>query len=494
MADKQSQSMTKAQLIAEIEKLKHREALFEAIERVAQIGRFEWDYEKSRLRSCSKEYAAIFNMSVEEVMAAQASWEKVLEQIHPEDLEQYRNNVVLLSDDESVDFKYRIVRNDGQIRHIHEIDIIDIKNNGEKLNSFGLLQDITDLHEHERDLEYRDTLSQQAEAITEIGHFIFDEKNEHYLFVSPGLARIYGVSSEEYMRNVQSTEDDLADVYDEDRERLEDAYEQFNEDAKDFSMEYRLWRADGELRWVRELNAAQLFEDGKVVHSLGVMQDITARKNTEMQLLQAKETLEATVEERTLELADTVLKLQDEIVERNKIAAELEFLANHDALTGLPSLRLCKDRLDRSLADSRRSKQMSVVLFLDLDGFKEVNDTYGHEYGDIVLKTTADRIKAEIRETDTVARIGGDEFVIILSRIPDQNIIKRVAANVIAQISQFIQIGNNEITIGASIGIAVYPEDGTTSDTLIRQADQAMYLIKRSGKNNFGFAHSSLLN
>ena len=148
-----------------------------------------------------------------------------------------------------------------------------------------------------------------------------------------------------------------------------------------------------------------------------MLQDITAQKTAEQEIIDARDTLEQQVVERTHELANTVKQLQVEIEEREKIAGELDFLANHDALTGLPSLRLCKDRLDQSLIAARRNRQTSAVMFLDLDGFKEINDEHGHEFGDKVLKVTADRIKAEIRESDTVARIGGDEFVIILSKI-----------------------------------------------------------------------------
>jgi len=186
--------------------------------------------------------------------------------------------------------------------------------------------------------------------------------------------------------------------------------------------------------------------------------------------------------------------LQEEIVEREKISAELKFLANHDALTGLPSLRLCKDRLERSLIESRRSQKMTAVMFVDLDGFKIVNDTYGHEFGDIVLRTTAERIKAEIREVDTVARIGGDEFIIIMSSVPSLGIVERVAANLIEQISQTIQLNQREVSVGASLGIALYPDDGTTADELIRRADAAMYRVKNSGKNNFGFSQVQQLN
>jgi len=135
---------------------------------------------------------------------------------------------------------------------------------------------------------------------------------------------------------------------------------------------------------------------------------------------------------------------------------------------------------------------MSAVMFLDLDGFKQINDQYGHEFGDLVLKATADRIKLEIRETDTVARIGGDEFVVILSSLPEIAIVKRIGRSLIQEISEPISLGGLEIKVSVSIGIALYPENGETAEDLIRSADQAMYRVKRLGKNNFGFASPRL--
>ena len=342
-------------------------------------------------------------------------------------------------------------------------------------------------------LRHRESLLDETEKIADIGYYIFNEISESYLYISPGYARIHGVTPEQLMESVQSSEDDIADVIEDDYERVKAAYDKYYKNGLDYSVEYRIKRADGEIRWVREQSSANRINNGVVEQTLGVLQDITEQKNTEVQLLEAKESLEAKVAERTEELVKTVEQLQKEVDEREKIAAELKFHANHDSLTGLPSLRLCKDRLERSLAESRRNKQLSAVMFVDLDGFKLINDTHGHECGDIVLKTTADRIRAEIRETDTVARIGGDEFLIILSNMSNMHVTQRVAGKLIEQISKVILYRSQEIEISASIGIAIYPDDGTTSEEIIQQADKAMYMIKHSGKNNFGFTQARQL-
>lgn len=486
MGNRRLQDMNKAELIAELERYRQLEVLFNATESIAHMGHYEWDYENGVLIDCSEQYARLFGMTVEEVIEDQSSWKETLTGIHPDDHEHYKKASIRLRNDRSVDVKYRIFRKDGEIRHIRETGVV-VDNDGTDHGNFGFMQDITEREKYERDLENRDALAQQAESITDIGHFIYDEVEERYLYISNGFARIHGQTVEDLMSMRYSVEADLAGIHPDDRQRVADEYRHSIETGKDCAIEYRLFRSDGKERWIRELGKAHKMKNGRIEQTLGVMQDITPQKDAETQVLAAKEMLEATVEERTLELAETVKRLQEEISEREKIAAELSFLANHDALTGLPSLRLCKDRLERSLIESRRNNQMSGVMFIDLDGFKEVNDSFGHESGDIVLKVVADRIKAEIRETDTVARIGGDEFVVIMSSVPDLDIVEKVAANLVEQISESIQVDNNEVNIGASLGIALYPRDGNTPEELISQADRAMYQVKAAGKNNFGF-------
>jgi len=478
---------SRAELESELKKLRHRQALLDATEQIADIGHCEWDYERDRLISCSPGYARIFNMSLAEVLDSQSSWEKVLDQIHPEDRELFTNSYKSQQQTGSHEIEYRFIRNDGQLRHVREAGILHLDERGKAGEAFGLIQDITERKVYEQNLENREALAQQAETITDIGHFIFDLVNGGYDYISPGFARIHGVSVDKYMNMVNSREDDMRDVHADDYTHLAEVYQRQRTQGIDVNVEYRIRRADGELRWIGEQSTTLRNDGGMVSKSIGVVQDITQQRNTERNLREARDFLEATVMDRTQELADTIIRLEEEIDERQKVTSELNFLANHDALTGLPSLRLCKDRLDRSLAEARRNQQKSAVMFLDLDGFKEINDTYGHEFGDLVLKVTAVRIKAEIRDTDTVARIGGDEFVIILSRVPELEIVERIASSLIRQISQAIRIVKYEVSVSASIGIALYPDHGSTSEDLIRTADKAMYLVKNSGKNNFQF-------
>ena len=397
--------------------------------------------------------------------------------------EEYRH---FIATSEDCALEYRVVRADGSIRWVRELSRAKKIRDGRVSQTLGVVQDITPQKKIEQELLYKDALANQAEAITDIGHFIYDEINQKYLFVSPGLARIHGMEESEFSRRIVSWESDPEMVHPDDCENVRKAYNRFLAGAGEWQVDYRMIRADGEMRWIREMGRAYLMNHGIPEQTIGVLQDITEQKRAETEILEAKENLEHQVIERTRELANTVKQLQEQIAEREKIARELDFLANHDALTGLPSLRLCKDRIEQSLAEARRNRQSSAVMFLDLDGFKAINDEHGHEFGDQVLKLIAERVKDEIRETDTVARIGGDEFVIILSSLPTRDISERIAESLIRQIAQPIEIDKLEVGVSASIGIAFYPEHGTTAQQLIRSADEAMYRVKHDGKNSFG--------
>jgi len=176
-----------------------------------------------------------------------------------------------------------------------------------------------------------------------------------------------------------------------------------------------------------------------------------------------------------------------DITKSKAAAQQLQQLAFYDSLTNLPNRILFKERLVQEIKIAKRRDTELAVLFMDLDRFKYINDTLGHTCGDQLLIEAAQRIKGCIRETDTVARLGGDEFTIILTEINSTSAIKRVANKIIAALSEKFIIENNEVNIGASIGISTYPSNGTTYDALTKNADTAMYKVKETGRNSFHF-------
>lgn len=167
---------------------------------------------------------------------------------------------------------------------------------------------------------------------------------------------------------------------------------------------------------------------------------------------------------------------------------QIEHLAHRDRLTGLPSLSLAEDRLEMALHAAHRIGTKVALMFVDLDGFKAVNDTYGHAAGDRMLQEVARRLSETIRDEDTAARVGGDEFMVVLGGVQDSTQVARVAERLVQVLSMPLTEGEYVLAVGASIGIALYPDHGTTAQTLRRVADEAMYSVKRQGKNHFAFA------
>jgi diguanylate cyclase (GGDEF)-like protein len=165
--------------------------------------------------------------------------------------------------------------------------------------------------------------------------------------------------------------------------------------------------------------------------------------------------------------------------------------ANYDALTGLPNRSLFMDRLQQAVRQSQRDDSRFAVLFLDLDGFKAVNDTLGHSAGDELLQQVAVRLEECIRATDTLARLAGDEFTCIVTGIQGRADVGRVAAKILDSLATPFQLSAGSAAVQASIGIAMFPDDAERGAPLLEKADQAMYAVKRSGKNAFRFAETS---
>lgn len=174
-------------------------------------------------------------------------------------------------------------------------------------------------------------------------------------------------------------------------------------------------------------------------------------------------------------------------IERKRAQAEIKKLAYYDMLTGLPNRVLFADRLKQAIVMAERDNRDVALLFLDLDHFKNVNDSIGHTYGDRLLKISADRIQHCLRNSDTVARIGGDEFVVILPLVSGAEDVSKVAGKILDTLRKPVQFEEYEIYTSASIGISMFPTDGTSVDDLLKNADIAMYQAKEGGRNNFQF-------
>jgi diguanylate cyclase (GGDEF)-like protein len=169
------------------------------------------------------------------------------------------------------------------------------------------------------------------------------------------------------------------------------------------------------------------------------------------------------------------------------IGIEMSHLAQHDTLTDLPNRILLRDRLHQAIALANRNGTLVGVLFLDLDKFKEINDSFGHAFGDRVLQSVVNRLLSCIRASDTISRLGGDEFVILLSEIKQTGDAGVKAGKILAAINKPLLIDSHKVHITASVGVAIYPNDSKDPEDLIKKADDAMYQAKEQGRNGYRF-------
>jgi diguanylate cyclase (GGDEF)-like protein len=188
-----------------------------------------------------------------------------------------------------------------------------------------------------------------------------------------------------------------------------------------------------------------------------------------------------------LELANQKLeqKVQERTAELSNANQHLQFLATHDNLTGLPNRILFFDRLEQAIKKSRRQKRRFALLFVDLDDFKRINDSFGHIVGDQVLQTVADVLDHAVRDSDTVARLAGDEFMIILDDVREISDIEAIARKINQAVAQPIEVLQESVVMTVSIGISLFPEHGEDSETLLRKADVAMYQVKNGTQNGY---------
>lgn len=188
---------------------------------------------------------------------------------------------------------------------------------------------------------------------------------------------------------------------------------------------------------------------------------------------------------QTIEQGGVFMRLTaiHDITEHKRIAERINHMASHDALTDLPNRTLVSDRLQQAIATAKRDQLHAALMFLDLDNFKSVNDNFGHDIGDLLLQEAARRIQHCIRGSDTVGRIGGDEFIVLLPTIDSEQDVMRVAEKIRCALVVPFEVGNRQLNASSSIGVAIYPEHGDDEHTLTRNADVAMYHAKNSGRN-----------
>jgi diguanylate cyclase (GGDEF)-like protein/PAS domain S-box-containing protein len=312
-----------------------------------------------------------------------------------------------------------------------------------KLTNQRLIDDVAARKRTEKALQESEQRFRQLVAMSSDWYW---EQDEHYRFVAltgdfgrkSGICadRLIGRTRWEFVPALANTEAGRAHI------AALEARESFK------NLEYRSIDDHGEERWFCISGQPIFDEDGRFTGYRGTGSDITARKVTEQRV---------------------------------------HHVAQHDVLTGLPNRSLLQDRLEQAVAWANRSGRPVWVMLIDLDRFKYVNDSMGHKAGDVLLMTVAARLRSSLRESDTVARLSGDEFVVLLSEHHEQPLTPDIVQRVMDSVAQPVMLGTKEFFVTCSIGVAAFPSDGTPAESLIEHADIAMYRAKKLGRNNFQF-------
>jgi diguanylate cyclase (GGDEF)-like protein/PAS domain S-box-containing protein len=339
--------------------------------------------------------------------------------------------------------EYRIVRRDGAVRWVseHGTGVIDAQGRYTALE--GFVQDITVRHEAERALyeaerRYRSIFENAVEGIYQ------SAPAGGFMEVNPALARMFGYATPQELIEVHSV---LEHLY-VDPGRRDEFVREMQKHGQLLNFESQVRRRDGSMAWISENSRAVRGPDGELLFYEGTMVDITERKEYE---------------------------------------ARVRFQATHDALTGLPNRHLLCDRMEQAIHACARSGQQLALAFVDLDQFKFVNDSLGHQVGDALLKTVAARLLSCVRAADTVSRQGGDEFVIAFAACSGRDAVEGAVQRILAAVAEPLEAGGLDLQVTCSIGISLYPEHGTTVEELLRHADSAMYEAKAAGRNNYAF-------
>ncbi|MBG7621056.1 EAL domain-containing protein [Herbaspirillum sp. AP02] len=369
-----------------------------------------------------------------------------LELTHPDDRDMVRAHIeACLRERRRIDIEYRILHADGSLRWVWERGV-GLYNGAGKVEAMeGFLQDVTERKEaaqalQEAERRYRSIFENAIEGVFQTS------PDGTYIAVNPALARIYGYHSPEDL--IVGLRDISHQLYVEPERRTE-FMRLMEQHGSVSNFESRVYRRDGDIIWISE-NARAVYDDGdKLICYEGTVEAITERKLYE---------------------------------------AEMRHQATHDALTGLPNRNMLHEHLQRAIQVARQKGGLTAVVFVDLDQFKFINDSLGHQVGDELLKTVAQRLQACLRDTDMVARQGGDEFVLVLQNQTGGELgIAEVMQRILAAVARPWQAGDREFQVTASIGVSRYPADGKDVETLLKQADSAMYRAKEQGRNNFQF-------
>ncbi len=374
--------------------------------------------------------------------------------LHPADRKpfiQYYDRYIRDGGSYQIDFRVR--QADGDYMWIEARSETLCDSNGKPFQLSGTAQDITARKQAELALRTSSQLLELSQAVAKLGGWELEVRSQQ-LYWTEQIYHLLDTSPAEVTPTVATGLDYFVA---ESRVQLAQALDDAMHSGRGFDIELKMCTLKGREIDVR-VTCDVTVDNGQPIKLNGIFQDISEQKAAQLALLAAN---------RELERANSVL----------------EHIAHYDALTHLPNRVLLADRLRQAMAHTQRREQIMAVAFLDLDGFKTVNDKYGHAVGDKLLINLAQQMKNSLREGDTLARIGGDEFVVVLTDLHHTSDCAPLLKRLLQAAATPVQMDDLVLEVSASIGVTLYPQDGSDADQLLRHADQAMYLAKQAGKN-----------
>ena len=424
--------------------LKLTELRYRETQRLAKIGNWEWDLTTGKSWWSDE----LYQILEEDPANYPAEFERFLERVHPADRAdlQRRQARIAMGPNAYKPSETRLILRSGKEKIVQHSVEVRVNDDGQPTAVVGTILDITERRAleamvRESEARYAGTVELAAVGIAHV------DPNGRVIWSNSTMHEILGYAKEELERLTVWDLSHPEDVHVTDVERV-----QMHAGALDsLRTEKRYIRKDGTTIWVKISCAPRRDASGKVLYDISVVEDITPRKVAE---------------------------------------ARIQYLATHDALTGLPNRELFTETLGRALERARVQQRQCALIFIDLDRFKIVNDSLGHEAGDQLLKEVAKRIRDCAGPENLTARFGGDEFVVLLDQAGDRAAASSAAAKILAVLQTPVCIMNYECRVTASMGIAMFPGDAPEPITLMKHADMAMYLAKEEGKNNFQFYSS----
>ena len=438
--------LVRSQLVRSREALSSREEHLRLALETAGMGSWEWNTETGAVR---------WSEGLEEIHGLGpggfgGTFEAFLELVHPDDRELVEAAVLrAASEGSDYELEYRFVRPDGEVRWRRGAGRA-FRGSGRGARMIGVGQDITERRDAEEQLRQAETRYRTLVEQLPLVSYLERLDEESAMYMSPQIAALLGYTAEEWVSDPTFFGKVL---HPEDRERVLDGFATMHATGEPFECEYRVIADDGRVIWIRDAAVVACDDDGHPLYAQGYMIDITERKRAEEALLESKQLLHEQME-----------------------AAEHQAL--HDSLTDLPNRTLFRDRIEQALREVRRNGGGLAVMLIDLDRFKEVNDTLGHHFGDLLLEEIGRRLPRAVREGDTVARLGGDEFGVLVRDVCDPATAETVAEKVRVALAEPLVLAGVAIEVDASIGIALSPDHGGDVETLLRHADVSMYVSK----------------